>query len=93
MSEIWINLGVVLLFTLIGGFFSASEMALVSIRESQATSLAEKKPKRGNRLVGLMADPNRFLAAVQVGVTGRCGSFGHRRDHRRTRLACGDDRR
>ena len=68
VSEIWVNLGVVLLFVLFGGFFSAAELALVSVRESQVARLAENS-KRGRTLAGLTKDPNRFLATVQVGVT------------------------
>ena len=69
MSQVWISFGVVLLFIVIGGFFAASEMALVSLREGQIAKLALEKPKRGGRLARLTADPNRYLAAVQVGVT------------------------
>ena len=63
------NVGVVLLFTLIGGFFAAAETALVSLRESQIDHLAATQGARGRRLRSLVSDPNRFLAAVQVGVT------------------------
>lgn len=69
MSDLLANLAVVLLFTLIGGFFAAAETALVSLRESQVDHLASTEGGRGRRLKGLVADPNRFLAAVQVGVT------------------------
>lgn len=69
MSEFLGNLGVVLLFTLIGGFFAAAEMALVSLRGSQLEQLVQEKGRRGERLARLVAEPNRFLAAVQVGVT------------------------
>ena len=60
---------IILVFTLIGGFFAASETALVSLRESQVNRLVESDPRRGQRLRTLMDQPNRFLAAVQVGVT------------------------
>ena len=69
MNGILPNLAVVLLFILIGGFFAAAELALVSLRESQALRLAADHPTRGPRLLRLVQDPNRFLAAVQVGVT------------------------
>ncbi len=59
----------ILVFTLIGGFFSASETALVSLRDSQVNRLVESDARRGLRLRVLMDNPNRFLAAVQVGVT------------------------
>ncbi len=68
MSEIWVNLLVVLVFILIGAFFAAAELALVSLRESQVQRLAEAG-RRGRTLQKLVDDPNRFLATVQVGVT------------------------
>lgn len=67
MSDLWQSLLLILMFTLIGGLFAASETALVSLRESQVVRLSGSK--RGKRLARLMAKPNRFLAAVQVGVT------------------------
>jgi putative hemolysin len=69
VSEFLVNLGVVLIFTLIGGFFAAAEIALVSLRDSQVQRIAAERGKRGKRLADLVQDPNRFLAAVQVGVT------------------------
>ncbi len=68
MSGVWVDIGVVLIFVLIGGFFAAAEIALVSLRESQVLRLAEVS-RRGRRLAVLTSNPNRFLAAVQVGVT------------------------
>lgn len=58
----------VLLFILIGGYFAASEIALVSLREGQARRLAEGG-KRGRAAARLWEDPSRFLSAVQIGVT------------------------
>ena len=69
VREFLVNLGVVLVFTLVGGFFAAAEIALVSLRESQVQRLAVERGKRGQRLADLVADPNRFLAAVQLAVT------------------------
>ncbi|MBB5074930.1 hemolysin family protein [Nonomuraea endophytica] len=62
------NVALVLLFILVGGFFAAAEMAMVSLRESQVRKLA-KKGRRGERVAKLARDPNRFLSAVQIGVT------------------------
>ncbi len=62
------NIGLVVVFVLIGGLFAAAEIALVSLRDSQARSLASRG-KRGRTVAELNEDPNRFLAAVQVGVT------------------------
>jgi putative hemolysin len=69
VSGFLVNLAVVMVFTLIGGFFAAAEIALVSLRESQVQRLAEGSGKKGERLARLVHDPNRFLAAVQLAVT------------------------
>lgn len=58
----------VLFFILVGGLFAAAEISLVSLRDSQVKRLADQG-KRGEHVVRLTSDPNRFLAAVQVGVT------------------------
>jgi putative hemolysin len=62
------NFGLVLFFVLLGGAFAATEIALVSLRDSQLSSL-ERRGARGARVAQLARDPNRFLAAVQIGVT------------------------
>ena len=67
-TQTWINVGLVILFVLIGGVFAATEIALVSLRESQLAAL-ERASARGARVAAVARDPNRFLAAVQIGVT------------------------
>jgi magnesium and cobalt exporter, CNNM family len=62
------NVALVLVFILIGGVFAGAEIALVSLREGQVRSLAQRG-RRGEKVARLASDPNRFLAAVQVGVT------------------------
>ncbi|HEX6887871.1 MAG TPA: hemolysin family protein [Candidatus Nanopelagicales bacterium] len=69
VGELGTTFLIILVFTLIGGFFAASETALVSLRDSQVQRLADTDRRRGPRLRALMDNPNRFLAAVQVGVT------------------------
>jgi putative hemolysin len=62
------NIGLVVLFVLIGSMFAAAEIALVSLRDGQVRSMATRG-RRGEAVARLAQDPNRFLAAVQVGVT------------------------
>ena len=69
MSDVWLNIVMVFVFVLIGGAFSGAEIALVSLRESQVRAMAENEGRRGKAVQRLLSDPNRFLAAVQVGVT------------------------
>lgn len=67
-SQTLLNLGLVLVFVLVGGVFAATEIALVSLRDSQLVQL-ERQSARGARVASVARDPNRFLAAVQIGVT------------------------
>ncbi|MGH8839019.1 MAG: CNNM domain-containing protein, partial [Jiangellaceae bacterium] len=67
-GEVLANVGLVLLFVLIGGVFAATEIALVSLRDSQLTQIA-LRGRRGARVATLARNPNRFLSAVQIGVT------------------------
>ncbi len=68
MSGVLPSVGLVVLFVALGGVFAAAEISLVSLRDSQARALADRG-RRGRIVAGLNEDPNRFLAAVQVGVT------------------------
>ena len=68
MNSVWVNVAVVAALILISGIFAAAEMALVSLRESQVQTLAHRG-SRGRAIAKLTANPNRFLSAVQIGVT------------------------
>ncbi|MFD4468567.1 hemolysin family protein [Rhodococcus sp. NPDC058505] len=63
-----LNVGLVLVFVLVGGVFAATELALVSLREGQIRALG-RRGRRGARAAALARNPNRFLSAVQIGVT------------------------
>ncbi len=66
VSGIITSLALIVLFVTIGGFFSGSELAVLTLRESQVERLPGR---RGERVRHLRGDPSRFLASVQVGVT------------------------
>ena len=68
MNGVGWDILVVLAVILVGGFFSAAEMALVSLREGQVRALS-RHGRRGERTAKLAQDPNRFLSSVQIGVT------------------------
>jgi putative hemolysin len=67
-SQTLLSVGLVLAFVLVGGVFAGTEIALVSLRESQLSAL-EGASSRGAHVARVARDPNRFLAAVQIGVT------------------------
>jgi putative hemolysin len=67
-GQLLLNIGIVLLLILIEGLFVAAEISLVSLRDQQVRTMAETS-RRGAIVAKLVSDPNRFLAAVQIGVT------------------------
>ncbi|MGO1543679.1 MAG: hemolysin family protein [Gulosibacter sp.] len=66
--SVLVDLLLVLLFVLIGGIFAATEMALVSLRETQIRQF-ERGKKAARTVANLAKDSGRFLSAVQIGVT------------------------
>ncbi len=54
---------------LLTGFFAASEIAVVTSRKSFIKKSAEQGSLNASKLLKLQAEPDRFLATVQVGVT------------------------
>ncbi|MGJ0389670.1 hemolysin family protein [Microbacterium sp. CGR1] len=68
MGDLALNIALVFVFVLVGGVFAATEMALVTLRESQINAIAARG-KRGEKVAGLARNPNTFLSAVQIGVT------------------------
>ena len=68
MYNIPLNIALIMMFILIGGVYAAAEIALVSLRDSQVKQLAHRG-RRGRTVARLHQNPNRFLSAVQVGVT------------------------
>jgi len=63
------DISIVASLILLAAFFVAAEIALISLRESQIRQMAATQGRRGARVALLAENPNRFLAAVQVGVT------------------------
>jgi putative hemolysin len=68
LVQLLLDIALVFFFIGLGTIFVAAEIALVTLREGQVRQLAGRG-KRGARVAHLAKDPNRFLAAVQVGVT------------------------
>lgn len=60
---------VIVILTLVNGFFSLSEIALVSVKPSRIQALADKGSKRAKTIQKLLANPEGFLSSVQVGIT------------------------
>ncbi|MEV4537181.1 hemolysin family protein [Asanoa sp. NPDC049518] len=68
MGGYGVQIALVLVLVLVNAVFAGSEMALVSLRESQIRRL-ERSSRGGRVLARLADDPNRFLATIQIGIT------------------------
>ncbi len=69
MEGIWFEFSIIVLLILGNGFFAGSELAIVSARRGRMAQLAAAGDKRAHLVEQLQADPHRFLATVQIGVT------------------------
>ncbi len=64
-----IELFLIFFLILMNGFFSASEIALISLRKSRVRHLVKTGSAAARRVQKLQEEPERFLATVQIGVT------------------------
>ena len=68
MSDVWPQLLLVGILVLVNAAFAGTELALVSLRESQLQRL-EERSATGAVLARLARQPNQFLATIQIGIT------------------------
>ena len=61
--------GVILFLIILNGFFSTSEISILSSKRSLIEKLAEEGNKSAKIVTKLKNDPERFLATIQVGIT------------------------
>lgn len=79
MSQIGIELLVILLLLLVNGLLAMTEMAVVSARKARLKRLADQGDQRASAALALAESPNRFLSTVQIGITlvgVLAGAFG-----------------
>ena len=54
---------------LINAFFSASEMAIISLNKNKITNLANEGNEKAKLLLKLLREPSKLLATIQIGIT------------------------
>jgi putative hemolysin len=69
MSDVVLQLLVVLVLVMIEAVFVAAEIALVTLRHSRIDQLIEEGHRGARRVKRLVENPARFLAVAQIGVT------------------------
>jgi putative hemolysin len=69
MDTIWTEVLLVVIAIVANGFFSASEIALVSARPGRLQQLRAQGVQGAGRALALKEAPDRFLATIQVAIT------------------------
>ncbi|MBA3691894.1 MAG: HlyC/CorC family transporter [Acidobacteria bacterium] len=64
-----LNLAIVIFLVLANGFFVASEFALVGVRRSRISILADAGNKNAKRLLELVDNLSAYISATQLGIT------------------------
>jgi putative hemolysin len=70
MTDSWfIDLALVVGLILIGGFFAASEIALITVKRHRLNQLVGEGSRAARVATRLTEDPSRFLATIQIAIT------------------------
>lgn len=69
MSNTFIEILVIFILILLNGFFSMSEIAIVSARKVRLEQRAEEGDKGARQALELAGSTGKFLSAVQIGIT------------------------
>ena len=79
MLGVALQIAVIVVLTLLNGFFAMSETALVSSRKARLRQRAEAGDRGARAALEMAASPNRFLSTVQIGISligVLAGAFG-----------------
>jgi putative hemolysin len=63
------EIGIVVCLLILNGWFSMSELAVVSSRRSRLEAMAQNGSKGARTALSLASNPGRFLSSVQIGIT------------------------
>ena len=69
MDTVWLEVVLILVAIIANGFFSGSEIAMVSARPSRLAQLRDEGVRGAQRALDLKATPETFLATVQIAIT------------------------
>jgi putative hemolysin len=68
VSGPFVELGIIVVLILLNGVFSATEIALVTVRRSRLQQLVDEGDSAARRVQRLKENPGRFLAVIQIGI-------------------------
>ncbi len=68
-GNVWVEIFIIVILLIVNGFFSATEMAIVSANDNRIRNEAENGNRAAQRVMRFISNPGSFLATIQVGVT------------------------
>ncbi len=69
LTDIFINIFIIIFLLFVNGFFVAAEFSLVKVRKTRLEQLCNEGNSNAKKALKLVNDVNRMLAAAQLGVT------------------------
>ncbi len=70
MQDLFFEIFFIGILILLNGYLAGTEIAVVTSRKSRIQQMAESGKKNANILLKLREEPDRFLATIQIGITG-----------------------
>ncbi len=68
-QKAWGAVLLLVLLTLVNAFFSASEIAVITLKDAKIERMAKEGNKSARKLFKLMKNSSRFFSTIQIGVT------------------------
>jgi len=68
-GDIWGQLFIIIILIGVNAFFAASEMAIVSVKNTKIKSMMDDGNKRAAIIYKFMQEPSKLLATIQIGIT------------------------
>ena len=68
-GSIWLYIILLIVLIFVNAFFAMSEIAIISLNDVKLHKMAQSGNKKAGILAGMVTQPSKFLATIQVGVT------------------------
>ena len=69
MSDLWVEVFIVILLILLNGVFAMAEIAVVSARKARLQQLANEGSAKAATALTIANAPDSFLSTIQIGIT------------------------
>ena len=60
---------IIIILIFLNAFFAAAEIAFISLNDAKIDILAKEGNKKAKKIKGMLVNPSKFLATIQIGIT------------------------